>query len=173
MPGARHYWELVVWKRGDQLRTEVFKLTSRPPFAKDLKARGQLDDAVNSVCRNIAEGFACDTHREFARFLTFSQRSLNEIRDAIRGAMLKEYINPDEHAAIEHLAIRLRPSLSRFMAYLRRTPDVKNGSDTTHRDCRSTRQPKPGTASRERSERLHRNRGVAENEGGEPRTRER
>lgn len=167
MPGARHYWELVVWKRGDQLRTEVFKLTARPPFAKDLKARGQLDDAGNSVCRNIAEGFACDTHREFARFLTFSQRSLNEIRDAIRGAMLKEYINPDEHAAIEHLAIRLRPSLSRFIAYLRRTPDVKN---TTRRDCRSARQAKPGTAPSERSERRHRDPAVAEGEGGEPRT---
>ena len=126
MAGARHYWELVVWKRGDQLRTEVFKLTARPKFARDLKAQGQADDAVNSVCRNIAEGFACDTHGEFARFLTFSQRSLNEVRDAIRGAMQKGYITSADHAAIEHLAIRLRPPLARFIAYLRRTPNMKN-----------------------------------------------
>ena len=152
---------------GDKLRTEVFKLTARPKFARDFKAQGQADDAVNSVCRNIAEGFACETHGEFARFLTFSQRSLNEVRDAMRGAMQKRYITPDDHATIEHLAIRLRPALARFIAYLRRTPDQKNRRDSGRRPKRTceakpsartheahpsarTREAKPSRRTRER-----------------------
>jgi len=106
-----------------------------------------------------------DTHREFARFLTFSQRSLNEVRDAIRGAMLKEYINRDEDAAIEHLAVRLRPSLSRFIAYLRQTPDVKNRPDTTRRHRQRTRKGKPTSARGQQ-------RADAPRAEGEPRTRE-
>jgi len=42
------------------------KLTSSPAFARNLKAQTQADDAVNSICRNIAEGFGCETHGQFA-----------------------------------------------------------------------------------------------------------
>jgi hypothetical protein len=30
---------------------------------------------VNSVCRNVAEGFGCESHVEFARFLKISRRA--------------------------------------------------------------------------------------------------
>jgi len=86
MEPVNHYSKLFVWKVGDQIRQDVAKLTSRPAFARDLKAQGQADDAANSICRNIAEGFACDTHKDFARYLGYSRRSLNELRDAMRGA---------------------------------------------------------------------------------------
>ena len=59
MRGARHVTELDIWQIADQLRIETFKLTARPAFARDLKTKSQADDAVNSVCRNIAEGFGC------------------------------------------------------------------------------------------------------------------
>jgi four helix bundle protein len=93
---ARHYSELRVWKLADALRVDVFSLTSRPAFAKDLKAKGQADDAISSVCRNIAEGFGCGTHAEFARFLEYSRRSINEVQDAMRGAHLQNYVNAEE-----------------------------------------------------------------------------
>jgi hypothetical protein len=57
MRGARHYSELTVWKLADELRIETLKLTSRPAFARNVKAQTQAEDAVNSICRNIAEGF--------------------------------------------------------------------------------------------------------------------
>jgi hypothetical protein len=56
MRGARHYSELTVWQLADELRIETLKLTSRPAFARNLKAQTQAEDAVNSICRNIAEG---------------------------------------------------------------------------------------------------------------------
>ena len=122
MPPARHYSDLTIWKLADQLRVQVFALTARPKFARDLKAQGQADDAINSVCRNIAEGFACESHAEFARFLEFSRRSLNEVQDAMRGAQLKGYIGATDLEEIRKLSVRLYPALSRFIAYLRVIP---------------------------------------------------
>jgi four helix bundle protein len=141
MRPARHYSELIVWQLADEIRQEVFKLTKRPRFARDFKAQGQADDAINSVCRNIAEGFACETHGEFATFLVYSVRSLNEIQDAMRGAEEKGYVNTDEVAPILQLFKRLFPALGRFIAYLRRTPNRRRRSDK--RD--STRTDKPQT----------------------------
>ena len=123
MAGARHYSQLRVWKLADALRAEVFEFTARPKFARDFKAQEQADDAINSVCRNIAEGFGCGTHAEFANFLVYSRRSLNELRDAIRGARMKGYISADDLQRVADLVHRLHPALSRFIAFLRRTPD--------------------------------------------------
>lgn len=125
MPAARHFSELTVWKLADELRRQTFTLTSRAAFERDLKARSQTDDAVNSVCRNIAEGFGCETHREFARFLEFSRRSLNELQDALRGAELKGYVSTADCVPARSLTRRLYPALGRFITYLRRTPDQR------------------------------------------------
>ena len=123
MRGARHFSELVVWQLADEIRVEMLKLTARAGFAQDLRLRSQAEDAINSACRNIAEGFGCDTHGEFARFLSFSRRSLNEVQDALRGALLKRYVAPADCAPIRMLLRRLYPAIGRFIAYLKRTPD--------------------------------------------------
>jgi four helix bundle protein len=124
MPPARRYSDLRVWKLADDLRRRIFSLTNRPRFARDLKAQSQLDDAINSVCRNIAEGFPCG-HTEFARFLEISRRSLNEVCDALHAASLKGYISAEELSELLRLADQLAPALARFIAYLRRTPDPR------------------------------------------------
>jgi four helix bundle protein len=101
------------------------KLTDKAAFARDFRLKSQAEDAVNSVCRNIAEGFGCETHAEFARSLSISRRSLNELQDVLRGALLKRYVTADDLAPSRDLSQRLYPALSRFIAYLRRTPDPK------------------------------------------------
>ena len=74
MAAARHFTELIIWQLGDELRMQVFDLTKKRPFAADFKLRSQLDDAADSVCRNIAEGFGCKTDKEFARFIRIGRR---------------------------------------------------------------------------------------------------
>ena len=91
MPPARHFTQLIVWQLADRLRTLVFGLTKRNPFATDFKLRAQTDDAIDSVCRNTAEGFGCGDI-EFARFLRIARRSLNEVQDQFRSALLKGYV---------------------------------------------------------------------------------
>ena len=111
MRPARHFKELVVWQLGDELRSEVFKLTKQRPLHTDLKLRSQLDDAIDSVCRNIAEGFGCGD-REFARFLRIARRSLNEVQDELHSALLKAYVTQADLVAARKLMRRLYPALS-------------------------------------------------------------
>ena len=123
MPPARHFTDLVVWQLADQLRVETLRFTGRPDFQRDLKLRSQTEDAINSVCRNIAEGFGCATHAEFARFLEIARRSFNEIQDCLHGAALKGYVARDELGTVRMLVKRLAPALNRLIADLRRRPD--------------------------------------------------
>src|SRR3970282_664521 len=98
MAGARHFERLIIWQLADALRVEVLRLTARRGFPRDFKLRSQGEDAANSVCRNISEGFGCETHREFARFLRISRRSLNEVQDAFKGALEKGHVTPADLA---------------------------------------------------------------------------
>jgi four helix bundle protein len=134
VPGARHFSELVIWKLADQVRIEIFKLTAKPDFNRDLRARSQAEDAANSVCRNIAEGFGCE-HLEFARFLVISRRSLNELQDILRGAQLKGYIVSSDIVPIGALMRRLYPALSGMLSHLRRTAGRRKRSQQSRRKC--------------------------------------
>ena len=140
MRPARHYSELIVWQLGEELRRHIFELTARPKFASDFKARSQLDDAIDSVCRNIAEGFGADTNAEFANFLVYSLRSLNEVQDAVQ---LKRYAGAEDVKEIRMLFRRLYPALTRFIAHLRRTPRSRRNKFQPP-PSRPGGQPKPG-----------------------------
>ena len=120
MAVARHFTELIVWQLGDQHRVEVFFLTKRAPFRADLKLRSQLDDAADSVCRNVAEGFGCKSDREFARFVRIARRSLNEVQDCFRSALLKEYVTVEDLAAARMLHRRLYPAIASLLVHLDR-----------------------------------------------------
>ena len=133
MAGARHHRQLLIWQLADLLRIQTFRLTSRPGFARDLKLYSQTEDAINSVCRNISEGFGCESHAEFARFLRISRRSLNELQDAFRGAQLKGHITTTDLKPIDLTMRRLYPALNRFIAYLANTPDRARGTHTRPR----------------------------------------
>ena len=122
MPPVRHFSQLIVWRLAEEIRIKVFELTAKPSFAADFKAKSQGEDAANSVCRNISEGFGCETHAEFARFLEISRRSLNEVHDVLHGAQLKDYVTVAELAPIRSLSNRIYPAFSRLLAYLRSTP---------------------------------------------------
>lgn len=126
MPGARHFSELIVWQLADELRQVTLTLTGRPAFARDLRLHAQAEDAVNSACRNIAEGFGADTHREFARFLRISRRSVNELQDAFRAALQKGYLSNEDLGAARLLMRRWYPAMKGFIAYLDRTPNKRN-----------------------------------------------
>lgn len=71
MAGAKHFSQLTVWQLADALRLEVLELTRAHSYASGWKYRSQVEDAIDSVCRNIAEGFGADTHAQFAWFLRY------------------------------------------------------------------------------------------------------
>jgi four helix bundle protein len=119
---AKHFSDLVAWQLGDEIRQHVLRWTDQPPFSGDFKRKAQIEDAIDSVCRNIAEGFS-GSHAEFVRYLKIARRSLNEVMDCTRSAQLKRYISAEEAAAVASLSRRLYPAMSRLADYLTRTPD--------------------------------------------------
>ena len=141
MAGARHFSQLITWQLADALRIEILKLTQGTACATNWKFRQQLEDAVDSVCRNIAEGFGADTHRKFAWFLRVARRSLNEVSDALRSALLKHYTTPADLSPAFDLIRRLYPALNNFIAYLELTPDAPQGGDREER-TRPPRRPR-------------------------------
>ena len=121
---ARHFTDLILWQLGDQLRTEVFELTKRAAWRTDFKSRAQLDDAADSVCRNIAEGFGGQSNREFARFVRIARRSLNEVQDGLRSATLKKYVTESDLREIRSLTHRMYPAFASLLRHLERSrPD--------------------------------------------------
>jgi four helix bundle protein len=116
--GARHFTELIIWQLADELREHVFELTKKRPFATDFKLRSQLDDASDSVCRNIAEGFGCKSDKEFAKFVRIGRRSLNEVQDCFRSALLKRYVVVSDLVPARRLMRRLYPAISSFLGTL-------------------------------------------------------
>jgi four helix bundle protein len=118
MAGARHFTELIVWQLGDKHRVEVFALTKQPRVRADFKLRSQIDDAADSVCRNVAEGFGCETHREFARFVRIGRRSLNEVQDGFRSAVIKEYLTEADLTSVRRLQRRLYAAMAALLRHL-------------------------------------------------------
>jgi four helix bundle protein len=57
MAGVREHTELDVWKLCDALRCRVREVIDRPAFGRHPKLREQLEEAAESPCPNIAEGF--------------------------------------------------------------------------------------------------------------------
>jgi four helix bundle protein len=129
--GARHYTELIVWKLADEIRVRTYRLTQAGALARDFKLRSQTEDAAGSVSRNIVEGFGCDSHVEFARFLEISRRSLNEVVDCLRDAQLKSHVTPQQVAPIRALARRLFPAIGGLRRYLKSTPAPRTARNRT------------------------------------------
>jgi four helix bundle protein len=134
MSGARRYQDLIVWRLGDELRVLVFTFTERTAWQRNHRLHSQTEDAINSVCRNIAEGFGCK-HKEFARYLQISRRSLNELGDAFRAACLKGYVTAHEAESVWRLSHRMYPAYAGLIHHLLTTPDP----DTIHKARRSRR----------------------------------
>jgi four helix bundle protein len=126
MAGARHFTELVSWQLADEIRTAVYPLTERPVFARDTRLRAQTDDAIESVCRNIAEGFGCESHAEFHRYLVIARRSLNELFDSLRAAEIKRHVTTQDLVTIRALGRRLYPAMAGLMRHLRHPSPLPN-----------------------------------------------
>ena len=75
----RHYKELLIWKKGMELTSAVYRLTARFPTEEKYGLASQMRRAAVSVPSNIAEGQARQGTREFLLFLSHASGSLAEL----------------------------------------------------------------------------------------------
>jgi len=81
---ARRHQDLICWQLANQLRQVIIKHTADgTPAAKDYRFTSNLREAIASVCRNQAEGFAKYLHKPQKPYFKTARASLAETEDCI------------------------------------------------------------------------------------------
>jgi four helix bundle protein len=117
--GAKSFQDLVCWQLARELRRSVRTLIATPSLSKDFDLCNQLRRSTRSATGNIAEGFGCRTHAEFARFLDIAARSIKETEDRLIESVDNQLITQEQTALAQNLAKRASVAVSRLANYLR------------------------------------------------------
>ena len=91
----KRFEDILAWQEARKMVKEIYKLTQEGLFARDFGLRDQIQRAAVSVMANIAEGFDCESHIEFARFLGYARRSAVEVQSLLYAAQDIGYINKE------------------------------------------------------------------------------
>jgi four helix bundle protein len=130
--GARDFTELDAWKLAKELQLAVLPLLNRPGVVQNFKLRSQLDDAVSSAPRNIAEGYTRFQGAEFAQFLRIALGSLGETRNHLIDLRDRGCITSDERDQCDRLARRAIGAATALRSYLL-SPRNKVSRHRTHK----------------------------------------
>ena len=91
----KRFEDIVAWQEARKLVREIYGITREGAFGKDFGLRDQIQRASVSIMANIAEGFDCESHIEFARFLGIARRSAVEVQSLLHIALDIGYIGED------------------------------------------------------------------------------
>ena len=150
MAGAKHFRELVAWQVSRELARAVYALTDRPSVRREFAFRDQLNDAVASPSRNIAEGFRRYRPRDFSRFLTIAAASIAEVENHLEDGVDRKLFAREEIAEALALCRRAGSAIGGLQRYLSncdpkfdtgRVPDPKRRPRTRTRTPRTRTEP--------------------------------
>lgn len=120
---ARTFQDLVVWQKGMELVTEVYRLSRAFPKDELYGLTSQLRRCAVSVPSNVAEGYARNSSGDYARFLRVACGSLYELETQLEVARNLQYIDPDHVEA----ATQLTGEIGRMLGALIRKVDGGTG----------------------------------------------
>jgi four helix bundle protein len=112
--------DLEVYKKAYSVSLDIHKATLTFPKIEQYALADQMRRSSKSICANLAEGFAKQTHSkiEFARFISIAMGSCSEMETWISyafdlGYLTKEQLNAwlSEYASIYGMLVRLRGKL--------------------------------------------------------------
>jgi len=118
MTGVTRFEDIEGWQLAKELTREIYRLATTTALSHDFGLRDQLQRAAVSAMANIAEGFDCDSHAEFARFLGIARRSAAEVQSLLYVARDAGYISPETFQTLYDLAGRTKRKISAFKATL-------------------------------------------------------
>ncbi len=104
---VRRFEDLVVWQKARVLTNEIYKITKKPEFSKDLGLKDQIQRASVSIMSNIAESFERGSKEEFIQFLYISRGSCGEVRTQLYVAKDQNYITEEEFQKLQKLAVEV------------------------------------------------------------------
>jgi len=118
MTSIRRFEDIHAWQEARLLSSQIYSLTSENSFNKDSGLRDQLRRSAVSVMANIAEGFDCDSHAEFARFLGIARRSAVEVQSLLYAALDAGYITQEIFQNHYNQASKVKALVSAFKSSL-------------------------------------------------------
>jgi four helix bundle protein len=114
----KKFEDLNIWKLSLKITKEVYGLTAKKYFVKDLALREQIRKAVISISSNIVEGFEKNNNNEFIRFLKIAKGSVGEVRNQLYIALVVNYITQEEFNKINQELENLASQIGGFINYL-------------------------------------------------------
>ena len=110
------------WQIARKLTKLIYKSAKNTRFSKDYGLRDQICRASVSIMSNIAEGFNSGSNPEFARFLSYSQRSCSEVQSQLYVALDQNYITDTEFNELYEIAGNANSKIGAFIKYLKESP---------------------------------------------------
>ena len=92
----RSYQELIGWKKGIELVTDIYRLTQKFPKQEIYGLTSQIRRAAVSMPSNIAEGQGRMSRGEFKQFLGHARGSVFELESQVLIARNLAYLNMEE-----------------------------------------------------------------------------
>ncbi len=90
--GVKNFEDLICWNKAQDLSVNIYTTFSS---LNDYAFKDQIQRASVSISNNIAEGSERTT-KEFARFLSISKSSCNEVKSLLFLAERLNYINKEQ-----------------------------------------------------------------------------
>jgi four helix bundle protein len=111
--------DIESWQIARELTRLVYNAVKGQKFSKDFGLKDQICRASVSVMSNIAEGFDSGSRAEFARFLTYAQRSCSEVQSQLYVALDQNYTTKKTFDEIYMLAGNASSKIGAFIKYLK------------------------------------------------------
>jgi four helix bundle protein len=125
---ARRYDELTAWQLSNELKQKVYALVDQSKARDDRKFSDQIKDSATSAPRNLAEGFACYGHPEFARYTRVAKASLVETQNHLGDGVDRRHWSPQQVKPLQQLGDRAIGACIRLLAYLESTTAPRSRS---------------------------------------------
>ena len=129
--------DIEAWKEARALVRMVYESTSKAPFKNDWGLREQIQRATISAMSNIAEGFMCQTNREFIDFLGYSLRSAAEVQSQLYAALDLQYLDNDTFNSLMEKCTKVARLLQGFIRYLKTTDKPTTNKPATDKPTSS------------------------------------
>jgi four helix bundle protein len=125
---ARRHTDLICWQLANELRQIIIKHTKEDTAAgKDYRFTSNVRDAIASVCRNQAEGFAKFKHKPQKPYFNTARSSLAEVEDCIEDGRQRGHFSTE--LALEMTALCGRAAIAnlRYLQSLERPDPPAHG----------------------------------------------
>jgi len=119
--GARSFEDIKAWQLARVLVRDIYILCRHGDVSTDWGFRNQICRAAVSIMNNIAEGFARNNDKEFARYLDIARGSANEVKSMLYTALDIGYCAKEEFQRLLAQVNQVISTIGGFSTYLRKT----------------------------------------------------